>query len=83
MNEKLKIAIHKEISIQESAKLNGLCIRIRYVVVVGRNPLGPRGGHCGNYVDGRPVDDGDFVSFEKARKFARLYSIATGHTLLL
>jgi hypothetical protein len=44
-----------------------------YFVIAGRNPLGPRGGKNGKFVDGRQVGH-RFKKFEDAHNFAKQFA---------
>lgn len=49
-----KVAIH---SVPSLTKSGFYCLKWpTYLVVVGANPLGVRGGHCGGIVDGEVVE---------------------------
>lgn len=37
------------------------------IVVVGANPVGPKGGHCGKYEDGREIARYSYKDREHAR----------------
>ena len=66
--ETLKIAIHKLPYITKDG--HACHAWQRQAIVVGPNPLGPRGGHCGDFVDGKRV--GEVKSFNDRGEIEKL-----------
>jgi hypothetical protein len=52
-----------------------------FFIVVGRNPVGPRGGKCGNYVDGHQVGS-RFRKYDDALKAAQQLVAEKGYELI-
>ena len=67
----LKVAVHKKPYVTRGGltchKWHG------FYVYAGANPIGPRGGRCGNCVDGNSVS-GQLRTREEAHAFAERYA---------
>lgn len=78
MKHKLKVTLHTKIKLSYSSGRKVVYRVSKNWVVEGRNPLGPRGGHCGNIVNGKLVA-GEFETFDQALEFALIYAFLKGH----
>ena len=79
MNEKKKVAVHRY---GWQTKAGFVCRSWgEYWVVVGSNPVGPKGGTCGNFESGNRVGH-RFRRRAEAENYARRLAETNGYELL-
>lgn len=76
---KMRVTVHSE---GWETKSGYVCLKWReYWVFLGNNPLGPRGGRCGNVVDGKRVA-GRFRNPKEAWVFAKRLADEFGYQVI-